>query len=282
MSKKINWSQFSSHYKRFSVDEIIIRQENPPLNLYILVEGLLYAYRNGTFISSITKEGEYFGEISILMNKPHSATVRAHFESLVIEIPIKEVERFLTQSPEVAISLARNLAERLAEQNSQLVRAITDPLISLQEKKKTESKADAALDLYRLNSFFKDFRPNVEVINQGKNPKALYILVTGQVEIIKNGKTIAIEGSPGYYMGDVSILRDTVANATVKTTEKTTMIEIPVDKVDSFLRHSPEIAISMAKKLAERIIAINDEYLNILEAKARATLPRNKKNFLDY
>ncbi|HNI96173.1 MAG TPA: hypothetical protein PL169_08905, partial [Leptospiraceae bacterium] len=69
---------------------------------------------------------------------------------------------------------------------------------------------------------------------------------------------IAIESEPGYYMGDVSILRKALPNATVRTRTECRMIQIPADRVDSFLSHSPEVAISIARKIGERILSINN------------------------
>ena len=270
----INWQDYHTNQKRYKAGTFIIEQDSPPSSLFILVKGMLYTYRNKTLISTVDKEGEYFGEVSILLNIPHSATVETVIESEIIEIPLKDVTPFLTKSPIVAISLARSLADRLVNQNTQLARKIVEPLKNLEDQKniKTRSGVKDSLDLDRLKNHYKEFRPHVELILQGRKPTALYILVSGKVEIIKNSKVIAVEDVPGYYFGDVSVLRDSPANATVKTIDKTICIEIPISKVSDFLTHSPDVAINISKKLAERILTINDEFLNLQEELSRKNM----------
>jgi CRP-like cAMP-binding protein len=279
----INWDEYHSSQKKYRGGIVLIEQGSPPSSLFILVKGALYTYRNKVLISSVEKVGEYFGEVSILMGIPHSATVETVNECTIIEIPKEEVIPFLTRSPSIAISLARSLAERLVEQNAQLARKITEPLKTLEEKKNSKPRTGIKdyLDLEKLKHLYKEFRPHVEIIVQGRKPIALYILVEGKVEIIKNNKVIAVESTPGYYLGDVSVLRETAANASVKTIEKTTLIEIPSSRIMDFLKHSPEVAINIARKLAERLLTINDEYLAIQEEIARKnTLKFIKKNQL--
>ncbi|MDX1960697.1 MAG: cyclic nucleotide-binding domain-containing protein [Leptospiraceae bacterium] len=279
MIKRINWNQFSNLFRKYRANTRLIQQGSSPKSLFILVEGALYTYRNDVLISSIDKEGEYIGEIAVLLNTPHTATVETLYDTTLIELSFDNAIPFLRQSPEIAITLATSLAERLVEQNAQLTKTIVDPLQTFDKKEIPKTPEEFNLDLGKLNHFYKDYRPHVEVIAQGRKPKALYILVSGEVEIIKNGKVIAVENTPGYYLGDVSILRNTIANASVKTLTKTVLIEIPTEKVDSFLHHSPEVAISISRKLAERILQVNELYLNILEEKARKLfLSNSQKN----
>lgn len=278
----INWQDYHTNQKRYKAGTFIIEQDSPASSLFILVKGMLYTYRNKTLISTVDRTGEYFGEVSILLNIPHSATIETVVESEIIEIPAKDVIPFLTKSPIVAISLARSLADRLVDQNTQLARKIVEPLKNLEEQKNTKTRSGIKdnLDLDRLKNHYKEFRPNVELILQGRKPTSLYILVSGKVEIVKNNKVIAVESIPGYYFGDVSVLRDSPANATVKTIEKTTCIEIPISKVSDFLTHSPDVAINISRKLAERILTINDEFLNLQEELAKKNnLKFIKKNY---
>jgi CRP-like cAMP-binding protein len=44
------------------------------------------------------------------------------------------------------------------------------------------------------------------VIEQGTQTGHLYILIKGRVEIVKDGKTVAVSGHPGDIFGDISAL----------------------------------------------------------------------------
>jgi CRP-like cAMP-binding protein len=58
------------------------------------------------------------GEMSVLLDKPHTATVRAASDSVIYEI--NDAASFLRQQPAVAILIARMLAQRLNVANTYL------------------------------------------------------------------------------------------------------------------------------------------------------------------
>ncbi|MCB1189087.1 MAG: cyclic nucleotide-binding domain-containing protein [Leptospiraceae bacterium] len=271
MEKETNLQKITALERSIGSDFVLVSQGDEPKALYIVINGRFDIYRNGIKIAEINKRGDYIGEISALMNSTHSATVKSKSPSTVLEIKLNNIQSFFSHSPEMAISLARKLSERLVEVNKKFAQIINKPKVinslilerSKLQNPKSMVKVDP-IDLKSLKSLYVEALENVEIIRQGHPPDALYILVDGEVEIIKNGKKIAIESKPGYYLGDVSVLRKSAANATVKTTKKSILIEIKADKVDNFLYHSPEIPISIARKLAERILNINDTYLDFL------------------
>ncbi len=265
MAKETEWSKFKSLNKSLSTKEILVQQGYPPTAMYILMEGVVEVYRNDKLISTIRSRGEYIGEISILLGSAYSATVIAASPCTVIKIDTANAGSFLRHSPEVAISIARKLANRLVELNKQIANLANSPftasltkLIEAERKKIENKEKIKEISFDALSNLQVDFPPLFEIITQNETLFNLYILVKGEVEIIKNNKVIAIESEPGYYMGDVSILRKALPNATVRTRTECRMIQIPADRVDSFLSHSPEVAISIAKKIGERILSINN------------------------
>lgn len=270
MPKETKLQKINALERDVEKDTAIVTQGQEPKSLFIIINGRFDVFRNGIKISEIYKRGEYIGEISALMNSTHSATVKAKTVSTVLEVNVQNINSFLSHSPEMAISLAKKLAERLVEVNKKFAQFINKPqevdsFISERNKHQNyKVPQNDPIDLKKFRSFYVEAESNVELIQQGKKPPALFIIVEGEVKIIKNGKVIAIESQPGYYLGDVSILRQSTANASVKTTQKSVLIEIKPEKVDTLLYHSPEIPISISRKLAERILTINDTYLDFL------------------
>ena len=49
-------------------------------HLYVLIEGRLEVVKGDTVVASITEPGAVLGEMSVLLDKPHTATVRAAAE----------------------------------------------------------------------------------------------------------------------------------------------------------------------------------------------------------
>jgi CRP/FNR family transcriptional regulator, cyclic AMP receptor protein len=87
-------------------------------HLYVLIEGRLEVIKGDTVVASITEPGAVLGEMSVLLDKPHTATVRAAADSVIHEID--DAASFLHQQPAVAILIAKMLAQRLNVANTYL------------------------------------------------------------------------------------------------------------------------------------------------------------------
>ncbi len=66
----------------------------------------------------ITEPGAVLGEMSVLLDTPHTATVRAAQDSTIYEID--DAASFLREQPAVATLIARMLAQRLNAANTYL------------------------------------------------------------------------------------------------------------------------------------------------------------------
>ena len=87
--------------------------------IYVLVEGTLEVARGDTPIAVIKEPGSIFGEMSILLDSSHTATVRAASPAIVREYA--EGAEFLRSDPDTALVVARLLAQRLQAATTYLV-----------------------------------------------------------------------------------------------------------------------------------------------------------------
>src|SRR5690606_29202725 len=87
--------------------------------LYVLVEGQVEIVRERTQVTHVDEPGSLFGEMAVLLDMPHSATVRALSDLSVYEIP--EALAFLDGHPEFSLHIAAMLARRLYYTTSYLV-----------------------------------------------------------------------------------------------------------------------------------------------------------------
>lgn len=87
--------------------------------LYILKSGDLEVVRNGSVVAGFGEPGSIVGEMSVLLDMPHSATVRSRMgaEVHVVDDPAA----FLEGHPGVARHIARSLAQRLQKTTALLV-----------------------------------------------------------------------------------------------------------------------------------------------------------------
>ncbi|MBA2402463.1 MAG: cyclic nucleotide-binding domain-containing protein [Bradyrhizobium sp.] len=80
-------------------------------HLYVLIEGRLEVVKGDTVVATLTEPGAVAGEMSVLLDTPQTATMRAAQDSVIYEID--DAASFLRQQPAVALMMARMLAQRL-------------------------------------------------------------------------------------------------------------------------------------------------------------------------
>jgi CRP/FNR family transcriptional regulator, cyclic AMP receptor protein len=93
-----------------SAGDVLIEQGSPPPAIFVLVEGAMAIERDGLVFSTIDYPGAIFGEMSTVMRRPATATVRATAPSTLHVA--RDPEGFLAR-PNVAVSVLRLTASRL-------------------------------------------------------------------------------------------------------------------------------------------------------------------------
>jgi hypothetical protein len=96
--------------------------------LYYIVSGTLYVYSKGKFVSSLTPDDLFMGEMSFLLSNRRSATVVAKGPCTLIKISKQDFVNLIKENPHYGIFLARLLAQRLARLNARTARLNTEYL----------------------------------------------------------------------------------------------------------------------------------------------------------
>src|SRR3977135_3570984 len=104
--------------REVSAGMLVIHEGGTTGHLYVLIEGRLEVLKGDTIVASITEPGAVLGEMSVLLDQPHTATVRAASDSTIYEID--DAQAFLRKQPAVAILIAKMLAQRLNVANTYL------------------------------------------------------------------------------------------------------------------------------------------------------------------
>ena len=99
--------------------ETVIDEGDPAGRMLILVSGSVVVEHDGVAFARIDTPGAVFGEMSVVLDRPATATVRAADEVLVrlVEDPV----RFLTDQPGAALAVLRTTASRLDGMTQYLV-----------------------------------------------------------------------------------------------------------------------------------------------------------------
>ncbi len=100
-------------------NETLLVQGEPGGALYVLEDGELLVERDGVPVTTISHRNALVGEMSVLLDKPHSATVRA--VGIATVRTIEDAKSHLLADPEMALGLASLVAGRLDATTAVLV-----------------------------------------------------------------------------------------------------------------------------------------------------------------
>src|SRR5215469_5430018 len=98
--------------------ETIIADGSKTGRLLILKKGTVTIEKEGTEIAKVTEPGAVFGELSVLLDQPHAADVRALETS---EFHVSDATTLLRQNPIAVLYVATMLAHRLNGANQALI-----------------------------------------------------------------------------------------------------------------------------------------------------------------
>src|SRR3954451_1270092 len=91
--------------------ETLIVEGDEIVNLYELRSGTVEVVRGGATVAIVADPGALFGEMSLLLDRPASASVRARTETVVVEVD--DARNRLASEPGFAVMLAQLLARRV-------------------------------------------------------------------------------------------------------------------------------------------------------------------------
>ena len=103
---------------RFSEDEVVIREGETHSDMYKIIAGRAVCFLNyGTddeYPLGTLKEGQCFGEYSILTGKPEVCTVAAYSDLLLMRITKQEFAGFVEMNADNAIGLLHSMARMIS------------------------------------------------------------------------------------------------------------------------------------------------------------------------
>lgn len=91
--------------------ETIFEQGTHSDFLVFLVEGSVEVVSDGMIVAHESRPGSVYGELSILLDNPHMAEVRAAKDSVLIKVP--NPLAYFAEHPRVTLLVCRTIAERL-------------------------------------------------------------------------------------------------------------------------------------------------------------------------
>lgn len=104
--------------RKFVKNQPIVEVDTPGNSLYLIEQGELkvtLSKGDREVILSLLKEGEFFGEMSLLDRKPRSANVIALKNSRLYELNREDFHTFIESHPKALLKILEKLSERLRQ-----------------------------------------------------------------------------------------------------------------------------------------------------------------------
>lgn len=103
--------------RSYPKNSVILFEDDPGDALYVVATGqvkvVLIGEDGREVILSVMGPGEFFGEMSLLDDEPRSAHVIAMEDSALAVLRREDFESLLTQTPQIALTLLREMSRRL-------------------------------------------------------------------------------------------------------------------------------------------------------------------------
>jgi CRP-like cAMP-binding protein len=193
---------------RVRPDTWILRQGERGHSFYVLARGTIEVTteREGEAVKlAQPSEGAIFGEMVLLSDAPRTASVRALTDCDLLEFDLGELDAAKVKLGHLSEALAGFARERLLTNVT-----LTSPLFRPLDGRER-------VDLVR-RFVSENKKPGELVIREGEEGTGLYVVLRGEVAIVRGDQEVARLG-PSELFGEISLVRREPTSATVRAAE---------------------------------------------------------------
>ncbi len=101
----------------------------------------------------------------------------------------------------------------------------------------------------------------VIIIEQGRSSGVMFVLIEGEVEVLRDGTLVARAAQAGVIFGEMAVLLKAPPSATVRALSASTLAVVPNPR--EFLEGSPEASLYLAELLATRLDALTKYLVDV-------------------
>jgi len=208
----------------------VVQQGEPGDALFVVIRGEVEVLRSDARVA-VLGAGAFFGELSLFLQKARSATVRTLQPTELFVLSREQVERLADRHPELSDVLAEFARRRLLA-NVLASSPIFAPFPGAEKRQ-------------ILAAFETRLVPEGQVIiRQGDLSAGLFVVVEGQVQVTTvdehRDPVVLAHLGPGEVFGEIALIQDGQATATVTTTESCMLLQLPRDGFSELLRGRPQ------------------------------------------
>jgi len=110
--------------RSFEKNQLIIKEGDNSNSMFIVLTGSARVVKNyGSYDQvavAILNPGEFFGEMSLFLSKPRTASVIAVEDTIVLEMDQSNVYQLIEDNPEMLFSIIKTLCLRIEDLNERV------------------------------------------------------------------------------------------------------------------------------------------------------------------
>lgn len=220
--------------RRVRAGEVLVREGDAGHAFFVIARGsvrVVKAGDEGEIELAKLHAGAIFGEMALVSDAPRSATVAAVDDTDVLEFGRASLEALSKDIAAVSKALDTFTRERLLLNLMQ-----TSPLFRPLER-------GQRMDLVR--RFTAHEAPaGTSIIAEGQPGKGLFVLLSGEVDVSKrdgDSKVLLASLKPGDVFGEIALIHDEPATASVTAARQSTVLFLARDVFDKLVAAFPEI-----------------------------------------
>jgi len=234
----------ASRLVRLSEGEVLFRQGDPADALYVVAAGAVVpiAEDGSRQKLSVLEPGDFFGEIALVTDQPRNATIQALVDSELLAIDRAVIARLLDEEPEVLAITLRFLRKRL------VARLLATSAVFSEVERAERAELIRAFRLMEIPA-------DAVLVEQDRSSRALFLVLAGELRVVRSSpggdKEIATlrAGDP---CGEMSLLDDVPAMASVSAVRKSWVLVLPSGEFDRVVLRHPQLGKRLERIASQR------------------------------
>lgn len=237
--------------------EAVYHQGDPGDALYLIEAGSVRVHPDAHDAASFRLgAGEFFGETALLTGKPRSVTIKAEEDTNLWVLYRTDFERLVNKYPSISLALSRLLSERLANADRTFVSKHLRH-ISLLNGLTSRQLEDVSDRLHPVT-----FRAGEVILQEGLPGDEMYLIESGQVEVIAGNGVPLATLREGEFFGEMALLTGRPRIATVKAVTDLDLWALGKADFDDLLLKYPALTITLSKVLSQRLSSANGRLIS--------------------
>ncbi|MBF0194686.1 MAG: cyclic nucleotide-binding domain-containing protein [Magnetococcales bacterium] len=282
--EKTKISDFDLSFTIYHKGDVILREDSQDIAFFIVIKGHVRAVKGGSDLRKYGP-GDMFGEMAFLTDSPQKMSVEALTNVLVLRV---DKEMFAQLGPESREKFKHHIIDRQVRSIAEATNLMQKKMQSdgssknfLPAKPPTHTNLDgevaqidreeaisyidnlgffkhfSVFEKRRMIAFFTSFRSykaNGEIIREGMTDTSFFILIKGEVQVIK-GEAVIVEFSSGEFFGEMAFLINEARTSSVRSKGEVLALRLDptlTDKLGPEIRE--KIQDQFIHKLTERLV----------------------------